>query len=90
MAHDTLLDPDEPSPFTVSRLEGSSNFVLFGRSCELAHSASPRGPGLTGIGIEAAHCLDIGALAVAERVAGLLDAALIAQNYSRLVIDLQS
>jgi predicted N-formylglutamate amidohydrolase len=84
---DALLAPDEPPPFSQWRPEGRSNFVI------LADHASRRIPRcLDDLGLPESELLrhiawDIGALAVAQQVAAALDAPLIAQNYSRLVID---
>jgi predicted N-formylglutamate amidohydrolase len=82
-----LLAADEPPPFFELARHGASPFVI------VVDHASPRIPrSLYGLGLPAAElkrhiAWDIGALAVARRVAVTLDAALIAQNYSRLVID---
>ena len=84
---DCLLEPDEPPPFSQWRLEGKSNFVI------VADHASNRIPRqLADLGLPASElqrhiAWDIGALGVARQVAAALDAPLIAQNYSRLVID---
>ena len=82
-----LLDPDEPSPVIEERQGGRSNFVI------LVDHASLRIPRRLGdLGLPAAElsrhiAWDIGALGVARRVSAALDAPLLAQNYSRLVID---
>jgi predicted N-formylglutamate amidohydrolase len=82
-----LLASDEPPPFTQWRPEGRSNFVV------VADHASWRIPrrladlGLPESELQRHIAWDIGALAVAQQVAAALDAPLIAQNYSRLVID---
>lgn len=82
-----LLDADEPPAFTEWGLSGRSNFVI------LVDHASARIPRrLQSLGLPASElqrhiAWDIGALAVARRLAAALDAPLIAQNYSRLVID---
>ena len=82
-----LLGADEPAAFTASRLDGSSNFVF------VVDHASARIPRrLQDLGLPASElkrhiAWDIGALAVARRASDALDAPLIAQNYSRLVID---
>jgi predicted N-formylglutamate amidohydrolase len=82
-----LLGAEEPPPFLASRLQGTSNFVI------VVDHASARIPQrLNDLGLPASELArhiawDIGALAVAQRVSEGLDAALIAQNYSRLVID---
>lgn len=84
---ETLLTPDEPPPFTEARPQGTSNIVI------VVDHASARIPrSLNDLGVPAAElqrhiAWDIGALAVARRVSEALDAPLIAQNYSRLVID---
>jgi predicted N-formylglutamate amidohydrolase len=82
-----LIAADEPPPFVAERREGRSNFVI------VVDHASPRIPRLLGdLGLPPSQLLrhiawDIGALAVARQVAEALDAPMVAQNYSRLVID---
>jgi len=82
-----LLGADEPAPFIELGRHGRSNFVI------LVDHASRRIPRLLGdLGLPSAElqrhiAWDIGALGVARRVAAALDAPLVAQNYSRLVID---
>lgn len=82
-----LLAPDEPPPFTEVRAHGGSDFVI------LVDHASARIPrrledlGLPATELERHIAWDIGALAVARLVSEALDAPLLAQNYSRLVID---
>ncbi len=82
-----LLGADEPPAFSESRPRGGSNFVI------VVDHASARIPRrLNNLGLPAGElrrhiAWDIGALAVARRVSDALDATLIAQNYSRLVID---
>jgi len=84
---DPLLAADEPSAVTEKRRDGRSDFVI------LVDHASRRIPkSLNDLGLpESELCRhiawDIGALAVAERVSEALDATLVAQGYSRLVID---
>src|SRR5581483_2616300 len=81
------LAPDEPPPFTEARLNGRSSFVI------VVDHASARIPrSLQDLGVAPSElrrhiAWDIGALAVAVRVSEALDAPLVAQNYSRLVID---
>jgi predicted N-formylglutamate amidohydrolase len=82
-----LLAADEPAPFTVERPRSSSPFVLI---CDHASRRIPRALGDLGVpaGELVRHIAwDIGAAGVAARVAALLDAFLITQTYSRLVID---
>jgi predicted N-formylglutamate amidohydrolase len=82
-----LLAADEPTPFLELSRQGNSPFVI------VVDHASARIPrSLADLGLPAEDlkrhiAWDIGALAVARRVAVTLDAALIAQSYSRLVID---
>jgi predicted N-formylglutamate amidohydrolase len=82
-----LLALDEPPSFLQVGLEGRSNFVI------VVDHASWRIPSRLGdLGLPASElrrhiAWDIGSLAVARKVAAALDASLIAQNYSRLVID---
>ena len=82
-----LLAADEPPPFIESGRRGRSNFVI------VVDHASPRIPrclrdlGLPPSELQRHIAWDIGALAVARQVAEALDAPLVAQNYSRLVID---
>ena len=84
---DRLLGTDEPPPFIELGRQGRSNFVI------VVDHASRRIPRRLGdLGLPASElqrhiAWDIGALAVARRMAVTLDASLVAQNYSRLVID---
>jgi predicted N-formylglutamate amidohydrolase len=83
----TLLAADEPGPILELSRHGGSPFVIV---VDHAGARIPRSLG--DLGLPAAElkrhiAWDIGALAVARRVAVTLDAGLIAQNYSRLVID---
>ncbi len=89
MSHhdERLLDADEPPAFQELQSEGGSDFVI------VADHASARIPrrlanlGLPDSELQRHIAWDIGALGVARRVAQALDAPLVAQNYSRLVID---
>ena len=82
-----LLGPDEPPAVFEYGLQGASPFVL------VVDHASARIPvALKNLGVPEEElkrhiAWDIGALEVAKRVSAALGAALIAQNYSRLVID---
>jgi predicted N-formylglutamate amidohydrolase len=87
MAAAALLDPDEPDPVTFANEVGVSPFFL---TCDHAGRRIPRR--LAGLGLPEAETLrhiawDIGIGAVGERLSQLLDAAVIRQTYSRLVID---
>jgi predicted N-formylglutamate amidohydrolase len=82
-----LLAADEPLPVLEFGLQGRSNFVI------VVDHASRRIPrrlhdlGLPASELQRHIAWDIGALGVARQVAAALDAPLLAQNYSRLVID---
>src|SRR5450631_1860695 len=83
----TLLGTEDPPPIVEERRQGGSNFVI---AVDHASPLLPRR--LLDLGLPPAQlrrhiAWDIGALAVARRVAAALDAPLVAQNYSRLVID---
>ena len=82
-----LLGPDDPDPVTVIRAEGTSPFLL---TCELAGRAFPAGLGTLGVSdadLDRHIAWDIGAAEVARRMSAILDAHLIMQNYSRLLVD---
>jgi predicted N-formylglutamate amidohydrolase len=87
MTDAALLDPDEPDPAILENETGSSVFFL---TCDHAGRAFPRRLGTLGL---AEHetlrhiAWDIGIGAVGQQLSQLLDAAVIRQNYSRLVID---
>jgi predicted N-formylglutamate amidohydrolase len=83
----SLLAADEPPPFFEARRQGTSCFVIV---VDHASARIPRHLGDLGLPpteLRRHIAWDIGALAVAEQVAATLDAPLVAQNYSRLVID---
>jgi len=82
-----LLGADEPPAFEEINRHGRSPFVI---AVDHASRRIPRR--LAELGLPASElqrhiAWDIGAFAVARRTAAILDAPLIAQNYSRLVID---
>ena len=82
-----LLDPDEPAAVTVIRPDGASPFLLV---CDHAGNRIPRRLGTLGIS-EADRqrhiAWDVGAAEMSKRVSERLDAPLVLQTYSRLVID---
>ena len=87
MSTPRLLAADEPAPFTVEHPRSTSPFVLI---CDHAGRRIPRALGDLGLTPDelARHIAwDIGAAGVASRLSALLDAFMIAQTYSRLVID---
>jgi predicted N-formylglutamate amidohydrolase len=82
-----LLTPNEPAALTIERPQGKSDFLL---ACDHASRLIPRSLG--SLGLDDAHLAshvawDIGAAGVARQMSALLDATLVLQNYSRLVID---
>ena len=82
-----LLAADEPPAVATIRRDGSSPFLL---TCDHASLRIPRSLETLGLTPEQAcsHIAwDIGALQVASLLAEALDATLLVQNYSRLVID---
>lgn len=82
-----LLASDEPPPWFETRREGQSNFIIL---VDNASALIPRRLGNLGLPpaeLRRHIAWDIGALGVASRVAAALHAPLVAQNYSRLVID---
>jgi predicted N-formylglutamate amidohydrolase len=83
----SLLGTDEPAPFEAAGHAGSSPFVLV---CDHAGRRLPRALGslgLSAVDLESHIAWDVGAEAVARRLAALLDAVVFWQRYSRLVID---
>jgi predicted N-formylglutamate amidohydrolase len=83
----SLLRPDEPHSVAEYRRDGGSEFVIV---VDHASRRIPRSLGTLGLPeseLVRHIAWDIGALGVAERVSQMLDATLVAQNYSRLVID---
>jgi predicted N-formylglutamate amidohydrolase len=82
-----LLDADEPPPVLELNRNGNSDFVI---AIDHASRLIPRrlaNLGLSEQELSRHIAWDIGALAVAKAVSEALDAPLVAQNYSRLVID---
>jgi predicted N-formylglutamate amidohydrolase len=82
-----LLAADEPPAVLETGRDARSRFVIV---VDHAGRRIPRrlnNLGLPPAELERHIAWDIGALAVARQVAAVLDASLLAQNYSRLVID---
>ncbi len=82
-----LLGAEDPPPFVVERRQGRANFVI---AVDHASARMPRRVadlGLPPAQLQRHIAWDIGALAVAQRISAALDAPLVAQNYSRLIID---
>ena len=83
----SLLFADEPPPFGFT--PGSANSPYF-IVCDHASNRVPRALGSLGLAegdLERHIGWDIGALGLGRELAGILDASLVWQNYSRLVID---
>jgi len=83
----SLLEADEPPAAMVERADAGSDFVL---ACDHASCDIPRA--LHSLGLSEAErsshiAWDIGAAGVARSLADRLDATLVLQRYSRLVID---
>ena len=82
-----LLTADEPAAFTLERPHGRSEILLV---CDHASRLIPHSLGSLGLDDEqlSTHIAwDIGAAAVAKLLSAALDATLLLQSYSRLVID---
>lgn len=82
-----LLGPQDPEPIEIVSADSTSDIVLL---CEHAGNAIPKALGNLGIPaeiVESHRGWDIGAQSVARRVAERLQAPLVIQNYSRLVLD---
>jgi predicted N-formylglutamate amidohydrolase len=82
-----LLAADEPSPVSVQNAGGASPLLLV---ADHAGVASPRALGRLGVAAsdwERHIAWDIGIAGLARLLSDALDAMLIRQNYSRLVID---
>src|ERR1700692_3923480 len=83
----TLLAPDEPAAVVEYRTEGQSPFLLV---CDHAGRRIPRklqNLGLNAVDLARHIAWDIGIAGVGRTLADRLDAALVMQPYSRLVID---
>jgi predicted N-formylglutamate amidohydrolase len=83
----SLLQPDEHAAVELFNGGGAARFVLI---CDHASPALPRTLGTLGLSDAALRshiAWDIGALGVAQQLALQLDAPLVFQRYSRLVID---
>lgn len=82
-----LLSPCDPPPVWIARPEGASPFLL---TCDHAGREIPARLGRLGLAeaeLDRHIAYDLGIAAVSIRLAELLDAVLIGQPYSRLLID---
>jgi predicted N-formylglutamate amidohydrolase len=83
----SLLTADDPPPFQIINPAGTSSFLII---CDHAGNLVPKSLGTLGLGPEdmARHIAwDLGASELSEMLSVALDARLIRQTYSRLVID---
>ncbi|MBA3448003.1 MAG: N-formylglutamate amidohydrolase [Pseudaminobacter sp.] len=83
----TILSEDDPEPVETVNPGGASRFLL---TCEHAGRAVPsrlRGLGLDAPSMDLHIAYDIGAEGLSRALSSLLDAPLIMQRYSRLVVD---
>jgi predicted N-formylglutamate amidohydrolase len=84
---ESLLAPDEPPAFRVEQELGSSPFFVI---CDHAGALIPRQLGSLGLSqadLRRHIAWDIGAAGVAQKLGRALDACVVLQTYSRLVID---
>jgi predicted N-formylglutamate amidohydrolase len=84
---DSLLAVDEPAPVTVHNENGSSPLLFV---ADHAGNSTPRSLGRLGVPEtewERHIAWDVGIAPVCRVITDMLDAALVQQNYSRLVID---
>ena len=82
-----LIAPDEPDGTVIERANGSAPMLL---TADHAGNLVPRSLGQLGLPaseLERHIGIDIGILGVSQEISRLLDATLIYQRYSRLVID---
>ncbi len=83
----SLLSEDDPPPFSVYNERAKSPFMII---CDHAGNKLPRALGSLGLPeheLERHIAWDIGVARLAQRLGQALDAWVIAQEYSRLVID---
>jgi len=83
----TLIGKTDPAPVEITHGDASSDLVLV---CEHAGRAIPKSLGSLGISTEVLNShrgWDIGAAEVAKKISDQLEAPLVIQCYSRLVID---
>lgn len=82
-----LLSPKDPSPVMLHHAEGGSDFVI---TCDHAGNLIPEKLGSMGLSpLDLARHIgwDVGASGLSRRLSLLIDAPLVTQTYSRLVID---
>lgn len=84
---DPLLAPDEPRPFELIEHAGDRPIIFV---CDHAGDRIPRSLGTLGLGradLDRHIALDLGAAAVARRLAAHFEASAVLGVYSRLVVD---
>lgn len=84
---DSVLSVRDPQPVEIVNAGGASPFVL---SCEHAGRAIPESLGDLGVAqpdMDRHIAWDVGAEGVSRQLSALLDAPLVLQRYSRLVVD---
>jgi predicted N-formylglutamate amidohydrolase len=82
-----LLTANDPPPFQIINPEGASSFLII---CDHAGNLVPSALGTLGLGeadLTRHIAWDLGASALSELLSTALDATLIRQTYSRLVVD---
>jgi predicted N-formylglutamate amidohydrolase len=84
---DSLLAPDEPAPVLLERAGSDSPFLLVADHGDRRFPRATGSLGLPPAELERHIAYDIGILPVARGLAEMLDAPLVAQTYSRLLID---
>jgi predicted N-formylglutamate amidohydrolase len=85
--HTPLLSPGDPEPVGLRNAAASSPFVIIADHAGNAVPAALAGLGLPPAELERHIAVDIGILGVSERLSDLLDAPLVFQRYSRLVVE---
>src|SRR5687768_2319492 len=82
-----LLADDDPPPVLMVNPRGASPFLLIGDHAGKAIPSDLGSLGLSEADLARHIACDIGIAALGAALAGALDAAFIAQAYSRLVVD---
>ena len=84
---DSMLAADEPAPVTVHNENGRSPFLIVADHAGNSIPRALRRLGIPETESERHIAWDIGIAVVCRLIADALDATLVQQNYSRLVID---
>lgn len=82
-----LLTADDPSPFVITNIDGSSPFLLLGDHAGHRIPTELRTLGLLPHQLEGHIALDIGVSSLGRLLAQRLNATFVEQVYSRLVVD---